>query len=89
MAHLPAHVCVSAPTGGVIPPDATLVYDVLLLDVWNTEDKVQIRTVSKPAGCSRTSAASDFIRYRYNGTLLSAETFDSRWSSPLVYTKDV
>lgn len=66
------------PTGGVIPPDAVLVYDVLLLDVWNAEDKVEIRTISKPSSCNRTTASSDFIRYHYNGTLLSGEAFDSR-----------
>ena len=71
-------ICVLCSTGGVIPPDAILVYDVLLLDIWNTEDKVDIRTISKPASCSRTTVASDFIRYHYNGTLLSGETFDSR-----------
>lgn len=64
--------------GGVIPPDAVLVYDVLLLDIWNTEDKVDIRTISKPATCNRTTAVSDFIRYHYNGTLLSGAAFDSR-----------
>lgn len=65
-------------TGGVIPPDAVLVYDVLLLDLWNAEDKVDIRTVSKPERCNRTTAASDFVRYHYNGTLLSGAAFDSR-----------
>lgn len=68
-------VCV---TGGVIPPDAVLVYDVHLLDLWNTDDKVQIRMLSKPARCKRTAVASDFIRYHYNGTLLTGEPFDSR-----------
>lgn len=70
--------CVTVPTGGLIPPDATLVYDILLLDIWNAEDKVQIRTISKPETCRRTTAVSDFIRYHYNGTLLSGEAFDSR-----------
>ena len=65
-------------TGGVIPPDAVLVYDIHLLDIWNSEDKVQIRTISKPPTCNRTAAASDFVRYHYNGTLLSGEAFDSR-----------
>lgn len=64
--------------GGVIPPDAILVFDVLLLDVWSAEDEVEIRVVSKPPSCNRMTAPSDFIRYHYNGTLLSGEAFDSR-----------
>lgn len=63
---------------GVIPPDAVLEYDVLLLDIWNTEDKIQIRTLVKPASCNRTAKASDFVRYHYNGTLLCGVAFDSR-----------
>uniref|UniRef100_A0A1A8J1J6 peptidylprolyl isomerase n=1 Tax=Nothobranchius kuhntae TaxID=321403 RepID=A0A1A8J1J6_NOTKU len=83
---VPPHLAYgSIGTGGVVPPDATLVYDVLLLDVWNTEDKVQIRTISKPASCSRSTAATDFIRYHYNGTLLSGETFDSSYARNSTY----
>ncbi|KAM4536151.1 peptidyl-prolyl cis-trans isomerase FKBP10-like [Fundulus diaphanus] len=78
---VPPHLAYgSVGTGGIIPPDATLVYDILLLDIWNAEDKVQIRTISKPGSCRRTTVASDFIRYHYNGTLLSGEAFDSSYS---------
>lgn len=77
-------ICVVCLTGGVIPPDAVLVFDVLLLDVWNTEDKVEIRTISKPASCNRTAVASDFVRYHYNGTLLNGAAFDSRWGCSVV-----
>ncbi|XP_058510691.1 peptidyl-prolyl cis-trans isomerase FKBP10 [Solea solea] len=72
-------------TGGIIPPDAVLVYDILLLDIWNTEDKVETRTVSKPASCKRTTVASDYVRYHYNGTLLSGETFESSHSGNSTY----
>lgn len=71
-------LCFHCVAGGVIPPDAILVYDVLLLDVWNAADQVEIRIVFKPPSCNRTTAPSDFIRYHYNGTLLSGEAFDSR-----------
>ncbi|XP_023258959.1 peptidyl-prolyl cis-trans isomerase FKBP10 [Seriola lalandi dorsalis] len=83
---VPPHLAYgSIGTGGVIPADAVLVYDVLLLDIWNAEDKVQIRTINKPAGCKRTTVASDFVRYHYNGTLLSGEAFDSSYSRNTTY----
>ncbi|XP_075068691.1 peptidyl-prolyl cis-trans isomerase FKBP9 [Mixophyes fleayi] len=62
---------------GVIPPDAVLHFDVLLVDIWNPEDKVQVETYYKPNNCSRTVEVSDFIRYHYNGTLMDGTLFDS------------
>ncbi|MBN3325943.1 FKBP9 isomerase, partial [Atractosteus spatula] len=63
--------------GDVIPPDSILHFDVLMVDIWNPEDKVQIQTYYKPENCSRTVQVSDFVRYHYNGTLLDGTLFDS------------
>ncbi|XP_051520280.1 peptidyl-prolyl cis-trans isomerase FKBP9-like isoform X1 [Myxocyprinus asiaticus] len=61
----------------IIPPDSILHFDVLMLDIWNTEDKVQTQTYYKPESCGRTVQVSDYVRYHYNGTLLDGTLFDS------------
>ncbi|CAL1584612.1 unnamed protein product [Knipowitschia caucasica] len=63
--------------GDIIPPDSILHFDVLLLDVWNPEDGVQIKTYHTPSTCTRKVEVSDFVRYHYNGTLLDGTLFDS------------
>lgn len=63
---------------GVIPPNSVLHFDVLLMDIWNSEDQVQIHTYFKPPSCPRTIQVSDFVRYHYNGTFLDGTLFDSR-----------
>ncbi|KAK1331196.1 hypothetical protein QTO34_009145 [Cnephaeus nilssonii] len=65
---------------GLIPPDATLYFDVVLLDVWNKEDTVQVSTLLRPPHCPRMVQDSDFVRYHYNGTLLDGTAFDSSYS---------
>nr|XP_044992147.1 peptidyl-prolyl cis-trans isomerase FKBP9 isoform X1 [Jaculus jaculus] len=62
---------------GVIPPNSVLHFDVLLVDIWNSEDQVQIHTYFKPSKCLRTIQVSDFVRYHYNGTFLDGTLFDS------------
>ena len=65
-------------TGDVIPPNSVLHFDVLLLDIWSSEDQVQINTYHRPENCDRKVQVSDYVRYHYNGTLLDGTLFDSR-----------
>nr|AAC37678.1 FKBP65 binding protein [Mus musculus]prf//2204313A FK506-binding protein 65kD [Mus musculus] len=65
---------------GLIPPDATLYFDVVLLDVWNKADTVQSTILLRPPYCPRMVQNSDFVRYHYNGTLLDGTGFDNSYS---------
>lgn len=53
-------------------------FDLQLLDVWNTADLVVTKTVTTPTDCARSVMRTDFVRYRFNGTLLDGTPFDSR-----------
>lgn len=64
--------------GDVIPADATLVFDIHLLDVWNKADLVVTKTITTPKDCKRSVMRTDFVRYHFNGTLLDGTVFDSR-----------
>lgn len=64
--------------GTVIPPQASLVFSVLLIDVHNPKDTVQLETLELPQGCVRRAVAGDFMRYHYNGSLMDGTLFDSR-----------
>ncbi|XP_011902024.1 PREDICTED: peptidyl-prolyl cis-trans isomerase FKBP10 isoform X3 [Cercocebus atys] len=70
---------------GLIPPDATLYFDVVLLDVWNKEDTVQVSTLLRPPHCPRMVQDGDFVRYHYNGTLLDGTSFDTSYSKGGTY----
>uniref|UniRef100_A0A8C4NBS0 peptidylprolyl isomerase n=1 Tax=Eptatretus burgeri TaxID=7764 RepID=A0A8C4NBS0_EPTBU len=69
----------------VIPPQASLVFNVVLLDLHNPKDTVVIKTTFSPDNCTRRTQAKDFIRYHYNGTLLDGTMFDSSYQRNKTY----
>lgn len=64
--------------GSEIPPQATLVFDVLLVDLHNPKDNITVEELVVPDTCTRRTVAGDYIRYHYNGTFLNGVTFDTR-----------
>lgn len=64
--------------GKEIPPQATLVFDILLVDIHNPKDDVTIQEQVVPESCTRKSVVGDYMRYHYNGTFLNGVTFDTR-----------
>lgn len=61
-----------------MPPQATLVFDVLLVDVFNPKDELTVQVKDVPEGCTRRTEVGDFVRYHYNGTFQDGTAFDSR-----------
>lgn len=68
--------------GTVIPPQASLVFDVLLVDLHNPKDGISLEHLEVPAACKRKAVTGDFVRYHYNGTLMDGTLFDSRYWPP-------
>lgn len=64
--------------GTAVPPQASLVFSVLLVDFHNPKDGVSLEQLEVPASCKRRAVTGDFVRYHYNGTLMDGTLFDSR-----------
>lgn len=62
----------------MIPPQASLVFSVLLVDFHNPKDGVFLEHLEVPESCKRRAVTGDFVRYHYNGTLMDGTLFDSR-----------
>ncbi|XP_073773521.1 peptidyl-prolyl cis-trans isomerase FKBP9 isoform X3 [Danio rerio] len=65
--------------GDTVPPDTTLVFDLVLLDIFNRADQVQTKVISTPKDCRRSVMRTDFVRFHFNGTLLDGTVFDSSY----------
>ncbi|XP_062266091.1 peptidyl-prolyl cis-trans isomerase FKBP9 [Platichthys flesus] len=71
--------------GSDIPGQASLVFDVILLDLHNPRDGIAVTNQKVPESCTRKSATGDFVRYHYNGSLLDGTFFDSSYSRNRTY----
>lgn len=72
-------------SGSEIPPQATLVFDVLLVDLHNPKDNIIIEEQTVPETCTRRTVVGDYIRYHYNGTFLNGITFDTSYQRNSTY----
>uniref|UniRef100_H3C011 peptidylprolyl isomerase n=1 Tax=Tetraodon nigroviridis TaxID=99883 RepID=H3C011_TETNG len=72
-------------SGSEIPPQATLVFDVLLVDLHNPKDNITVEELVVPDTCTRRTVAGDYIRYHYNGTFLNGVTFDTSYQRNSTY----
>ena len=57
-------------SGDVIPPSATLIFDIHIIDFHNPNDTVGVQITYRPEGCNRTTEVNDLVRYHYNCTLV-------------------
>uniref|UniRef100_H3DHU8 peptidylprolyl isomerase n=1 Tax=Tetraodon nigroviridis TaxID=99883 RepID=H3DHU8_TETNG len=71
--------------GSDIPGQASLVFDVVLLDLHNPRDGISVTNQVVPDACTRKTVSGDFVRYHYNGSLLDGTFFDSSYSRNRTY----
>uniref|UniRef100_H2YF81 peptidylprolyl isomerase n=2 Tax=Ciona savignyi TaxID=51511 RepID=H2YF81_CIOSA len=66
--------------GKNIPPSASLVFDIEILDFHNPNDEPEVVVTHEAPECKRKLASSDFVRYHYNGSFMDGAVFDSSGS---------
>lgn len=71
--------------GDDVPSQATLVFDILLVDLHNPKDDITVENQVLPETCTRKSVAGDYVRYHYNGTFLNGVTFDTSYRRNTTY----
>ncbi|XP_076823071.1 peptidyl-prolyl cis-trans isomerase FKBP10-like [Clavelina lepadiformis] len=70
---------------GLIPGNATIIFNAVLLDIWNANDSIEVTTTFMPENCSKKIKTSDYVRYHYNGTLLNGKHFHSSYEEDSTY----
>ena len=70
---------------GTIPANSTLLFNVILVDIWNDSDNIQVTTLFKQKRCERQIEVSDYVRYHYNGTLQNGKPFHSSYEDGHTY----
>nr|XP_009859535.1 peptidyl-prolyl cis-trans isomerase FKBP9 [Ciona intestinalis] len=68
-----------------IPGNSTLLFNFVLVDIWNSKDDVKITTTYMPETCERKLEDSDYVRYHYNGTLLNGKVFHTSYEEDSTY----
>ncbi|KAG7279109.1 hypothetical protein CRUP_004052 [Coryphaenoides rupestris] len=71
--------------GTQIPSHATLVFEVLLVDLFNPKDDVKVVVTRAAKNCTRKTVKGDYIRYHYNGTFQDGSAFDSSYQRNSTY----
>ncbi|XP_059180101.1 peptidyl-prolyl cis-trans isomerase FKBP10 isoform X2 [Centropristis striata] len=72
-------------SGTEIPPQATLVFDVLLVDIHNPKDELTVEDQVVPESCKRKTVVGDYVRYHYNGSFLNGVVFDTSYQRNSTY----
>ncbi|KAM4624654.1 peptidyl-prolyl cis-trans isomerase FKBP9 [Polymixia lowei] len=71
--------------GTDVPSQATLVFDILMVDIHNPKDNITVENQVVPESCTRKSVIGDYMRYHYNGTFLNGVTFDTSYQRNSTY----
>lgn len=84
---IPPHLAYgeSGSPSGSIPANATIIFNTILLDIWNQNDDIKVEIIKEAENCKRKLEIGDFIRYHYNGTLLNSRKFHSSYQERQTY----
>uniref|UniRef100_A0A674CL67 peptidylprolyl isomerase n=1 Tax=Salmo trutta TaxID=8032 RepID=A0A674CL67_SALTR len=71
--------------GTAIPSQATLVFEVFMIDLFNPKDDIAVVVKEVPKTCTRKTVVGDYIRYHYNGTFQDGSGFDTSYQRNSTY----